>query len=181
MKLTISNDATYDTIFDRIMGHEGGFTANPKDRGNWTGGKVGVGELKGTKYGVSAASYPHLDIKNLTRDQCKAIVFEDFYQPLGLDRYCAAMRFQIMDSAYLHGTWNTVKFFQRAVMTKDDGIIGRATLKAAKAMSENDKLLRFNAYRIYFIASLSTFADFGAGWMNRMASNLIYAAEDNTD
>lgn len=173
--------ASFDTMFDRIMSHEGGLTKNPKDKGNWTGGKVGVGELKGTKYGVSAASYPNLDIENLTREQCKAIVYEDFYQALGMDRFCEPMQFQMMDAAYLHGMRNATKIFQRAVMVKDDGIIGRNTMKAASAMSESDKLLRFGAYRILFTTSLSTFDDFGEGWMNRLAHNFLHAAEDNTD
>ncbi|MFH4425265.1 glycosyl hydrolase 108 family protein [Vibrio alginolyticus] len=74
----------FDKLFDRIMGHEGGLSLNPKDRGNWTSGIVGVGELKGSKYGVSAMSYPDLDIANLTRTECKEIVYRDFYKALGI-------------------------------------------------------------------------------------------------
>lgn len=49
-----------------VLVHEGDYTADRRDPGNCTGGKVGVGETKGTKKGIAAASYPHLDIKNLT-------------------------------------------------------------------------------------------------------------------
>ena len=45
---------------------EGGFTDNRADPGNWTGGQVGAGELRGTNFGISAAAYPQLDIANLT-------------------------------------------------------------------------------------------------------------------
>ena len=48
-----------------LMVSEGGFTNDPNDRGNWTSGKIGVGELKGTKYGISAMAYPLEDIKNI--------------------------------------------------------------------------------------------------------------------
>lgn len=41
-------------------------TDDRNDKGNWTGGRVGVGQLKGTKYGISAAAYLHLGIKSLT-------------------------------------------------------------------------------------------------------------------
>ena len=68
----------FNKVFDRVIGHEGGFQADPKDRGNWTSGVVGQGELKGTKFGLAAMTYPHLDIKNLTVDQAKAIYFEDW-------------------------------------------------------------------------------------------------------
>lgn len=171
----------FDKLFDRIMGHEGKLSLNPKDRGNWTGGKVGVGELKGSKYGVSAMSYPDLDIASLTREQCKAIVYEDFYHPLGMHRFCDAMRFQMLDAVYNHGPYYATKIFQRAVKSKDDGIAGPKTFRAAEAMSESDKLLRFAAYRMFFTAKLESFDDFGEGWINRQAQNLLYAAEDNTD
>ncbi|WP_236513543.1 glycosyl hydrolase 108 family protein, partial [Escherichia coli] len=59
----------FDQAFKVTIGHEGSFTLNKNDAGNWTGGKVGVGQLKGTKYGIAANSYPNLDIKNLTLDQ----------------------------------------------------------------------------------------------------------------
>ncbi len=70
---------TFDQAFTYTVGNEGGFTKDPNDKGNWTGGSVGVGVLKGTKYGISAASYPTLDIENLTIDQAKAIYQRDFW------------------------------------------------------------------------------------------------------
>jgi lysozyme family protein len=60
--------ATHDDFlraFELLVGHEGGFTDDPRDTGSWTGGNAGAGQLKGRKYGISAASYPNLDIKNL--------------------------------------------------------------------------------------------------------------------
>ena len=59
--------ADFDKAFDIIVGVEGGFSLDPNDPGNWTGGKRGVGELKGTRWGISAKSYPHLDI-NFMKD-----------------------------------------------------------------------------------------------------------------
>jgi hypothetical protein len=45
----------FDRAFEETIGLEGGFSRNPDDNGNWTGGRRGLGELKGTKYGISAA------------------------------------------------------------------------------------------------------------------------------
>ena len=56
----------FERAFEKLIDHEKGLSLDPKDRGNWTTGVIGKGELKGTKYGVSAMSYPHLDIRNLT-------------------------------------------------------------------------------------------------------------------
>lgn len=169
----------FDTVFERVIGHEAGYTDNPKDPGNWTGGKVNSGELKGTKYGIAANTYPDLDIKNLTEDQAKAIYYEDWWLALGMDRFSSAMQFQMFDAAFNHGMRNATKIFQRAVGVVDDGIIGSKTMAAASDMDVNDKLMRFLAYRIRFYTSLSTFDTFGRGWSNRVANNLLYAAEDN--
>lgn len=169
----------FDTVFERVIGHEAGYTDNPKDPGNWTGGKVNSGELKGTKYGIAANTYPDLDIKNLTKDQAKAIYYEDWWLALGMDRFSAAMQFQMFDAAFNHGMRNATKIFQRAVGVVDDGIIGNKTMAAAASMDVNDKLMRFLACRIRFYTSLSTFDTFGRGWSNRVANNLLYAAEDN--
>lgn len=172
---------TYDVLFDRTMGHEGKLSLDPNDDGNWTGGEVGKGELRGSMYGISAAAYPHLDIARITREQAKAITYEDYYAPLGIERFCDAMKFQMLDAAYNHGMYNAVRMFQRAVKVKDDGIIGPKTLAAAKAMSESDKVYRFMAARIRFWVSCRTFDKHGKGWMNRAADNLDFAAIDNTD
>ena len=47
--------------------YEGGLSMIRFDPGNWTGGKVGVGALNGTNFGIAASSHPTLDIKALTR------------------------------------------------------------------------------------------------------------------
>ena len=65
----------FDAAFARLLGNEGGFDDDARDRGNWTGGRIGVGELKGTKYGVSAAAFPDLDIAvavQITSDDVRA-------------------------------------------------------------------------------------------------------------
>jgi hypothetical protein len=64
---------------------EGGFQDHDWDIGNWTGCAVGKGEKKGTKYGISACSYPHLDIRNLTPGQADEIFFRDYWQASGAD------------------------------------------------------------------------------------------------
>jgi lysozyme family protein len=167
----------FDRAFDRLIGHEGKFTDNPLDDGNWTGGKQGRGRLVGTKYGIAAASYPHLDIKNLTLDEAKHIYKEDFWDILG-DAH-PAVKFQVFDAAVNHGHGNAVRILQRAVGVADDGKWGPVSQAALAPMDHNDVLLRFLAYRLKFWAALKRFDEFGRGWTNRGADNLLYAAEDN--
>ena len=69
--------SNFDNAFDRVIGHEGGFTDDPLYRGNWTSGTCNVGKCNGTKYGLSAMTYPILDIRNLTLNQAKDIYKRD--------------------------------------------------------------------------------------------------------
>ena len=171
----------FDKAFDRLIGHEGKFTADPRDDGNWTGGKQGRGELKGTKFGIAANTYPHLDIKNLTVEQAKAVYREDFWDVIG--KAHESIKFQLFDAAVNHGRGNAIRILQRAVQVADDGAWGPRSQAALDGMQNlrghNDVLLRFIGYRFKFWASLAKFDQFGRGWTNRGADNLLFAAEDN--
>lgn len=167
----------FDQAFDRLINHEGGYSNDPRDPGNWTGGRVNVGELKGTKFGIASHSYPNLDIKNLSIQDAKAIYRRDFWDILN-DAH-PAVKFQLFDAAVNHGHGNSIRFLQRAVKVADDGVWGNISQAALKAMDHNDVLLRFVAYRLKFWASLNTFNVHGRGWVNRGADNLLFAAEDN--
>jgi lysozyme family protein len=69
----------FNESFNRLIDVEKGLSNDPNDPGNWTGGRVGAGILKGTKYGISAATYPHINIADLTVDDAKAIYWNDWW------------------------------------------------------------------------------------------------------
>lgn len=168
----------FEKAFERVMGSEGGFQNKSSDRGNWTSGVVGRGELKGTKFGISAMSYPTLDIKNLTLDQAKGIYYEDWWVKLGMDLFKPALSYQLFDAALNHGMGNASRMLQRAVKVLDDGKLGPRSLAAVDAMPLDDLLVRFLSERLRFMTQISTWRDYGKGWAVRIADNLQYAAED---
>lgn len=169
----------FDISFDRTIGHEGGYQTDPKDRGNWTTGVIGKGELKGTKYGISAMTYPNVDIKNLTVDRAKAIYKKDFWDKPGIERFPTVIQFQLFDATINHGWATTVKMLQRAIGVTDDGIVGPKTIAAANQTFAEDLLLKFTAERIEYYTKLSTFQTYAKGWMMRCANNLRLATQDN--
>lgn len=170
---------TFDEAFRRLIGHEGGYSTDRRDPGNWTGGRVGVGTLKGTKFGLAANTYPNLDIKNLTLAQAKEIYKIDWWDKLGADGMHSAIVFQLWDFAINAGKSRAIKELQQAVGVPADGIIGPQTLAAVNAHDLNDVILSLTAERLKFYTSLSTFKTYGKGWTNRVADNLKYAAQDN--
>lgn len=160
---------TFDEAFDRLISHEGGYVNNPADPG---------GE---TKWGISKRSYPFLTIKNLTRDDAKAIYKKDFWDAIRADRLPTSVLYQVFDFAVNSGISTAIRKLQKAIGTADDGHWGPISQGIAETTSECDMLLLFNAERFEFWASLSTFSTFGKGWVRRGAGQLRYAAKDNED
>lgn len=171
--------SSFETTFSRTIGHEGKFQANPKDRGNWTGGKEGVGELKGTKWGLAAMTYPHLDIANITLEQAKEIYYNDWWLKLKMERWPNVMKYQMFDAAFNHGTGRANQFLQFAARVKEDGVVGPNTIKAVNMTDPNDIVLRFLAKRLRYFTEVKTWSEFSKGWSLRVAQCLEYAAEDN--
>lgn len=81
--------SNFDSAYAIVAGAkvEGGLSLDPKDKGNWTGGEVGKGILKGSNHGISAAMYPDEDIANLTSERIKFLFEHDYWKPYG----CEAM------------------------------------------------------------------------------------------
>lgn len=169
----------FDTFIRRILSHEGGYSVDPKDPGNYVGGRVGVGALKGTKYGIAANTYPTLDIKNLTWDMAAALYRRDFWDASKAGQLPPAVGYQLLDGAVNSGVRRATQWLQRAARVADDGIIGPATLAAIKATDPNDLVFRFLAERLEFMTGLTNWPNHGKGWARRIAANLRLAADDN--
>lgn len=118
----------FNKCIEVVLVNEGGFTDHPNDLGNWTGPNR-TGELKGTKYGICARYFPHLDIKNLTLDKARQIYFEKYWQPMGLDGiFYDLSALQIFDFGVNAGKGRAIRTAQNITGAKADGICGKETL-----------------------------------------------------
>lgn len=109
-------------IFDRgytfTLQHEGKTSMDPYDPGNWTGGKVNKGELRGTNCGISAAAYPHLQIMQLTPAEIRALYFRDYWLRCGASRFAykaPVLACRLFDLSVNCGITRASKFLQRAI------------------------------------------------------------------
>lgn len=160
----------FDTAFDRLIGHEGGYSNHPSDPGGET--------MWGVTARVARANGYTGPMNMLSRERAKSIAKVAYWDRIKADQYHGAIAFQVFDAAYNHGIENAVRFLQRAVGVADDGNIGPVSLAAIKGMSVTDVLAKFNAERLYFYTKLSTWDQFGKGWARRIVANLKYQAED---
>jgi lysozyme family protein len=157
----------FDTCFDRLMGHEGGYVNDLSDPG---------GE---TQWGISKRSYPQLDIKSLTREDAKRIYRRDFWDRIHADALHDGVAYQLFDFAVNSGIETAVRYFQRALGVADDGHWGPVSAKAAAQMSESDQIMRLCAERLEFMTKLQNWPNASRGWSRRIAANLRYGAVDS--
>lgn len=166
--------------FERLIGHEGVLSLDPNDRGNWTGGKAGVGVLNGSKYGISAAAYPKLDIAGITLADAQAIYLRDYWKPHSIDQMPAAMRFDVFDGVVNSGPGSrrlgrdgAIRWLQRAAGVADDGIVGAQTIAAVRGTDPLRLLARYNGLRLDYMTRLDAWPTQGRGWARRVAKNLM--------
>lgn len=168
----------FDRAFAFVIGAEGGFTADPHDRGNWTGGEIGKGICRGTKYGISAAAYPDLDIGNLSLDDAKAIYCRDYWRPLHCDEFSFPKALVLFDCGVNQGVSRAIRFAQKAVGVAVDGLIGPITIGAIKSASDTDFVLKMLAERERHYRSLKAFDRYGKGWLSRLKHVRAVALDD---
>ena len=161
---------TFDTAFANVVGLEGGYTDATRDRGNWTGGAVGQGKLRGTKYGISAAAFPTLDIENLTLDTAKAIYRANYWDKISGDEMPGPIAQVVFDCAVNQGTEAAAEILQYALRIDADGIIGPQTIAAAQQHSSDPSgiVIEIGAQRAYRYAMSQGVQDYGLGWMRRV-------------
>jgi len=140
-----SDDPVFDAAVAVVLAHEGGFQNDTNDPGNWTGGAIGAGARKGTKFGISAASYPTLDIANLSQDDARTIYRRDWWDRLGLARLPPPLATKLLDAAVNLGPRPAIACLQRALNAKgcaiaEDGVLGPATIAAAQVVPSDAAL-----------------------------------------
>jgi len=160
----------FNKAFDIIIGVEGGFSDDPNDNGNWTGGVKNKGTLKGTKYGVSAAAFPNLDIQNLTIYQAKEIYYKNYWEKAGCQLICIKYPLNILlfDAAVQHDPSDAKKLLQRALNIPEDGIFGNGSKNKIAQSNINDLCATYLTTRLKYYQSLRLWNTYGNGWSNRL-------------
>lgn len=152
-----------------VLVHEGGYTSDRRDPGNWTGGKVGAGVLKGTKKGISAAAFPHLDIKALNDNQIAEIYGAKYWRPIRGDELPAGVDLSTFDYGVNSGPSRSAKDLQRVLGVTADGRIGPVTILAAKAADARSVIKGHCGKRMGFLRSLAIWQTYRNGWTSRVA------------
>jgi lysozyme family protein len=166
---------------------EGAFSNDPRDPGNWTSGKPGVGSLKGTKFGISASAHPDLDIANLTIDQANALRKSEYWDKVNGDLLPPSLAFVVADAAYGSGPYVAATELQATLSVRQDGNIGTVeTIPAVVAAIAKppgyglpsgvaDLVTEYNSRRLLFEAGLAIWSTYEGGWVRRLLHSTVIA------
>lgn len=133
-----------------------------------------------TKYGISKASYPDIDIYNLTLEKAKNIYRKDYWEKTGekIDDLFPNLSILLFDTAVNMGVRTANMFLQQIVHTKADGIIGPMTIAALQEYSEEHLILWFLTHRVIRYTELPTWHRYKRGWIKRVLGGLYYVASN---
>jgi lysozyme family protein len=157
----------FDEAFNRVIGLEKGYVNDPDDPG---------GE---TNFGISKRSYPHLDIKHISRDEAKAIYFRDFWNRIGAGDLPDGVVYQVFDFAVNSSIETAIRYLQRSIGVADDGYWGPISKNVAKQKTESDMIMNFVAERLIYYTKLKRWDTYSKGWTRRAAQDLKYGAIDS--
>jgi lysozyme family protein len=157
----------FDDCFDVLMGVEKGYSNNPDDPGGET--MWGVTARVARENGYTG------DMKDLPRATAKCIAKSEYWDKYLCDQFSINIGFQVFDCAYNGG--HPAQWLQRAAGVTEDGVIGAQTIAAVRASDPDKIIMRFDAYRLHYMADLKNRPTFAGGWMHRIADNLLRGAE----
>ena len=152
----------YPQALKQVLKYEGGKVDDPRDPGGRTA------------YGVTQDTYnawrkkqnlPTTDVYNISQTEVAAIYRQEYWDRISGDSLPSGVDFAVFDYAVNSGVSRAAKTLQAVVGVTQDGVIGPATIQAAKtyvAMSVTNK-------RLAFMQSLSIWSTFGKGWSARIA------------
>ena len=157
----------FDQAFQLLMGDEGGYVDNPADPGGAT--CWGVTERVARAHGYTGP------MRDLPLATAKAIAKAEYWDPYQCDQFDGRVGFLVLDAAYNGG--HPAQWLQRAAGVAQDGDIGPVTIAAVRALDPLRVCMRFSSYhQQYYTSLLQLWPEFGRGWSNRVANNLLAVA-----
>ncbi len=158
----VSFPVEFETAMVQLFADEGGYDNDPDDPG---------GE---TKYGIDKRTYPYLNIRDLTKEDAKALYFRDWWTPYVGMMLPAIVLVKMFNVAVNVGRGQANKFLQRALGVTADGLIGPKTLAAIAAIARPaDVLAQIRMQQATFYEGLAnknpTLRKFLRGWLRRAA------------
>jgi lysozyme family protein len=155
--------ADFKIAVQKTLVHEGGYVNNPNDNGG------------PTKYGITQADMPGVNIADITTDQAIAYYSEHYWKPLYSQINDQLIAEKLFDMGVLFGIATAVKMLQFSMQPVinlvSDGNFGPNTLNATNTLGKLDEYKKtLIQHAVYVAVNHPHDAGFLLGWQNRINS-----------
>lgn len=156
----------WDEALKHILEYEGGYVNHKDDPGGRT--NLGVTQRVWEEWTGKPATEE--DMRGLTVAMVSPLYKKRYWDAVRGDDLPSGVDLCVFDCAVNAGVGRASKFLQQAVGVTADGQIGPMTVAATTAKPAEEVIEAFCNLREAHYKSLSTFATFGKGWMNRLGA-----------
>jgi lysozyme family protein len=155
-----------------MLASEGGFSNHPSD----PGGMTNLGVTKATWENWVGRESDEAEMRGLTPEKVEPLYKKKYFDAVRGDELPMGLDYLMFDFAVNAGAGRAIKTLQTAVGVTPDGGFGPMTMAAVQAVNPVDLIERFSQAKEDFYRSLTTFATFGKGWLNRVADVKVKAS-----
>jgi lysozyme family protein len=164
--------SNWQKSFELMLKSEGGFSNHPSD----PGGMTNLGVTKATWEGWVGREVDEAEMRGLTAEKVEPLYKERYFDAVRGDELPMGLDYLMFDFAVNAGAGRAIKTLQTAVGVTPDGGFGPMTMAAVQAVDPVELIERFSQAKEDFYRSLTTFATFGKGWLNRVADVKVKAS-----
>lgn len=157
---------------NKVFDHEGGYVDHPNDAGGATNMGITMAVLRKWRGSPIAKA----DVREMKREEAEAIYKSWYWDLVRGDELPWGVGHVAFDAAVNSGGSQSIKWLQRAVGVKDDGILGPRTMAALQTVDAGkliDKALDLRLATMRTMRNRNTGAllwpSFGKGWTSRIA------------
>jgi lysozyme family protein len=164
--------SNWNNSFNLMLKSEGGFVNHPSD----PGGMTNLGVTKATWENWVGRESDEAEMRGLTPEKVEPLYKKKYFDAVRGDELPMGLDYLMFDFAVNAGAGRAIKTLQTAVGVTPDGGFGPMTMAAVQAVDPVDLIERFSQTKEDFYRSLTTFATFGKGWLNRVADVKVKAS-----
>lgn len=140
--------AEFEPAVEYVLGNERGLVNNSADPGGLT------------NFGISQATYPHLDIRNLTRDEAIEIYRRDYWKFGAFTSQRVATK--MLDIYVNLPPAHAIRLLQLSLLTIADGVLGPQTIEMANTADEGALIDELKARLVkYYVDANATAFELG--------------------
>jgi lysozyme family protein len=165
-------NSNWQKSFELMLKSEGGFVNHPSD----PGGMTNLGVTKATWENWVGRESDEAEMRGLTPEKDEPLYKKKYFDAVRGDELPMGLDYLMFDFAVNAGAGRAIKTLQTAVGVTPDGGFGPMTMAAVQAVDPNELIERFSQAKEDFYRSLTTFATFGKGWLNRVADVKVKAS-----